>query len=380
MENIITELINEHRKDCSWQALSNNIAAANRFRLDNRRSNSVQLTEASLKQETEKGKKRKQTNKIKITLDRRKLQDLSKGIASIPLSIYEMELLDTYFIRNGGFGLAELPVFRRQEDLFHVLKANRVSFFVGARFVESLNTEMIARWDVSALNAMRDRLGKDTTTEAFDVATRNIGRPLEQKEWRALRRQATGNVIVSIASPIANASSEYLLAEMFDIQAYRARTALPSVCFAHANDDSPSAFVREPAEVEGMNGNETALLVNGQPHVSSHEGVEYGVVIGQRTGPDHAAFVVAGNTGPGTMAAAEFFATGQISETLPKYADSAKQPILVAIISTDVGSAATDRRIDNRTVANTKMIARPLVFEYSGKKWGVAGEQLVDPI
>lgn len=379
MENIIAELIKEHRKDRSWQALSNAIAAANRFRLDNHQTHSAQLAEALPKQALGGAKKSRQVKaprRPKITLDRRKLQDLYKGKTNIPLTIHEMELLDTYFTRDGGSGLAELPMFRRREDLFQVLsKADRVSFFVGACFVESLNAEMIARWDVSALNAMRDRIGRDTAMESFDVATRNIGRPLDQKEWRALRVQATGNVIVSIASPIANASSEYLLAEMFDIQAYRARSALPSVCFAHASDDSPSAFVREPAEVEGMNSDDVALLVNGQTHVTKRNGSEYGVVIGQRTGPaDHAVFVVAGNTGPGTMAAAEFFATGQISETLPRYAKSDQQPILVAIISTDIGSAVTDRRIDKRTVANTKMVGRPLVFEHSGRKWGVAGE------
>ncbi|MCZ6619477.1 MAG: hypothetical protein O7E57_15245 [Gammaproteobacteria bacterium] len=379
MNNTIAELIKEHLKNSSWQALANNIAAANRFRLEAYENKQLTVAQSKqAKQEQGKGKKGQQTKKTKppkITLDRRKLQDLAKGKTNIPLTIYEMELLDTYFIRNGGPGLAELPVLRRQEDLFQVLgKADRVSFFIGARFVDSVKTEMIARWDVSALNAMRDRVGKDTATESYYVPTRNVGRPLEQKEWRSLRSQATGNVIVSIASPIANASTEYLLAEMFDIHAYRTRAVLPPVCFAHANDDSPSAFVREPVDVEGMNSDEAALLVNGQPHVSNNEGAEYGVVIGQRTAPDHAAFVVAGNTGPGTMAAAEFFATSQINETLPRYANSDKQPILVAIISTDVSSAVTDRRIDNRTVANTKMIGRSMVFEYSSRKWAVAGE------
>ena len=377
MKNIIAELIDEHRKDSSWQALANNIAAANHFRLESQTTSNTPIAGVQPKQKPgKKGPNGKKFDSPKITLDRRKLRDLHRGKVDIPLTFHEMELLDAFFTRNGGSGLAESPLFRRQDDLFEILSnADRISFFVGARFVESLDTEVIARWDVKALNVMRDRIGKDAATESFDVATRNTGRPLEQKEWRALRSQATGNVVVSIASPIANASSEYLLAEMFDVQTYRARTTLPPVCFAQTNDNdgSPSAFVCEPDRVDCIKHNEAALLIDGKSYVSNHSDTEYSTVIGQRTGPDHAAFVVAGNSGPGTMAAAEFFTTGQISATLPSHTNSDKQPILVAIISTDIGSAVTDRRIDKRTLANTKMACRPLIFEHTGKKWELAG-------
>jgi len=374
VNNILSELIDEHRKDSSWQALSNNIAAANRFRLKGHATSRALSSKEQPKPKS--GGKREKPDSPRITIDRRKLRKLCEGKTDIPLTFDEMELLDTYFTRNGGPGLAESPLFRRQDDLFEVLSnADRVSFFVGARFVELLDTEVIARRDVSALNVMRDRIGKDAATESFDVATRNTGRPLLQKEWRDLRSQATGNVLVSIASPIANASSEYLLAEMFDVQTYRARTIFPPVCFAQTNDNdgSPSAFVCEPDRVEGMKANEAALLIDEHPYISNHRDTEYGVVIGQRTGPNHAAFVIAGNSGPGTMAAAEFFTTGQISATLPSYANSDRQPILVAIISTDIGSAVTDRRIDKRTLTNTRMASRVLIFEYTGKNWEVVG-------
>jgi hypothetical protein len=261
-------------------------------------------------------------------------------------------------------------MFRRHEDLFHLLgNAQAVSFFVGSRFVESLDTDVIARWDVSAFNALRDRIPNRTATDSFAVLSRNVDQSLNAKDWGSLRRQATGNVIVSIGSPIASASSEYLLAEMFDIPAYRARSNPPPVCFAHVNPDYPSAFVREPTEVEDMSDDAAALLINGEAHVTCAEGTEYGVVVGQRTGPAHAAFVVAGNTGPGTMAAAEFFATGQISATLPKYATAEKQPVLVALISADIGSVVTDRRIDKRTIGTTKLVGRPFVFEYLNRQW-----------
>ena len=358
MKYVIGELIEEHKKS-SWQALEDAIATANLFRRDNRRGGALDDEESD-----------QTTGEVKITIDRRKLQKLAEGNKNIPLSAYELELLDTFFVKRSGTGLAEVAMFRRQEDLFHVLgKADGVSFFVGARYVESLDTDVIARWDVSAFNALRDRIPNKTATDSFDVASRNVGRPLHPKEWSSLRRQATGNVIVSIGSPIASASSEYLLSEMFDIRAYNARSTPPPVCFAHGNADYPSAFVREPTEVAGMRDDSAALLIDSQAHVSCTEGAEYGVVVGQRTGPDHAAFVVAGNTGPGTMAAAEFFATGQISAALPKYATTEKQPVLVALISADIGSVVTDRRIDKRTIGNTKLVGRPFVFEYLNRQW-----------
>ena len=118
-----------------------------------------------------------------------------------------------------------------------------------------------------------------------------------------------------------------------------------------------------------------AVLVDGQAHVTRKRGTDYGVVVGQRTGPENAAFVVAGNSGPGTLAAAECFAGGQISEALPEYGGAGKQPVLVAIVATDIRSAATDRRIDKRTVGELRMMGRPIIFDQTSKGWVVRGEE-----
>ena len=84
---------------------------------------------------------------VSLIIDRRKLQKLAEGKRNVRFSLHELELIDTFLTRDGGPGLAEIPLLRRQEDLFHTLRrADRVSFFVGVRSVGSVTAEMIARW------------------------------------------------------------------------------------------------------------------------------------------------------------------------------------------------------------------------------------------
>jgi len=376
MEYVIAELIWEHKKDSSWHGLEDAIKAANRDRLAQLRNNGA--TPALTGRRADKADATKPAKvSLKSTIDRRKLQEIAERKPNLPLSQHELELLDTYFIRHGGPGLAEIPVFRRSEDLFQVFnKAHRVSFFVGARFVEALQSEMIARWDVTALNTLRERLPGEVDTESFVVATRDVGVKLGKKEWERLCALASGNVLASIGSPIACAGAEREMAGMWGIPAYRPAAERPPVCFAHGNRDFDSAFVRDPADVPGMKNDEGALIVNDEVYVSRRDGAEFGVVVGQRTGHESATFMIAGISGPGTLAAADFFASGQINVALPPYTRKANQPIAVAVIRTEIGrtDAPAARRIDKRSVENTTMAARPMVFEHIANEWVVTNE------
>ena len=367
IENLIADLINKNYEG-SWLAVETGIAVANDFRLKKDIVNSTPaldmdveaLRKAKLVQKDQSGKER-------LTIDRRKLQKLSYGKLRNTLSLFELILLDTYFIRFGGRGLAELPIFRRSVDLFQLVSnADRVSFFVGARAVKDLG-DMIAWWDMGALSSIRDRITHKT--ETFNVPTRDAEEKLSQNEWRGLRRRATGNVVISIGSPVASASSEYLMAEMFDFPAYRSRSNLPPVHFAHPKAGTESGFVLSPRDVEGVPDNKAAVIINGKPYVSNDKGLQFGVVIGQRTGPDHADFLVAGSTGPATTAAAEFFSRGHINVSLPKLVDGNKQPVMVSVISTKVVSSEKERRIDHRVLEDTAMVGKPVVFEYVNRQW-----------
>lgn len=355
MEDVIAELIRKHKRT-SWLALENAIGAANEFR----------------KKQVPKSRK-----KVKITIDRRKLQHLAEERPNVPMTRYEYELLDSYLLRRDGSGLAEIPIFRRQENLFTTLSGtSKVSFFVGVRSVEALNTDVIARWDVSALNAMKDRISTNVETESFEVITRDTVRSMKSREWQNLRKQATGTVVVSIGSPIASASSEYLLADMFGFVPYREPQSPSPIRFIHSGNETSSAFTQHPRDVDGLQEVEAALLINGEPYVSSNSGAEFGIIAGRRTGTDQAAFVVAGNSGPGTYAAAEFFASGQVSAPLPDYESEGPQPVVLAVVSTRIHTAATNRRIDNRTTENTRLAAAPLVFRYKGSQgWDLHAEQ-----
>ena len=74
VNNTIAELIKKHLKNSSWQALANNIAAANRFRLEAYEKEQLAVAQSKqAKQEHGKGKKGQQTGETKppkITLAR----------------------------------------------------------------------------------------------------------------------------------------------------------------------------------------------------------------------------------------------------------------------------------------------------------------------
>lgn len=349
MQYVIAELIRNH-KGSSWLAMERAIASANLFRV--------------------KAHRRDRVKKNEITIDRRKLQQIGEDLPGVPLTAFEYELLDAYLLRKTGTGLAEIPIFRREENLFHTLSAaERVSFFVGVRWIEALNNDMIARWDVSALNVMKDSISTHVETESFEVNTRNTTRPLDPQDWQTLRNQATGKVVVSIASPVACASSEYLLADMFGFDPYEPGSSAPPLRFVHPDNDFESAFLVEPTEVPGLRKDGTAMMINDKTHRSRRNGPDFGVVVGTRTAPDHAAFVIAGNSGPGTFAAAEFFASGRISTTLPRYERKGSQPVLVALVNTSIHSTQSDRRIDTRSVGETCLKSPPMVFRHGRGGW-----------
>ena len=121
VENVIAELIKENYTS-SWLKMENDIATANRFRLSGVSVSGTPVIEMDLEGiRRSKAQQGNDSEEERLTIDRRKLRDLACGKLTTPLSLYELVLLDTYFIRNGGPGLAELPLFRRREDLFQLV-------------------------------------------------------------------------------------------------------------------------------------------------------------------------------------------------------------------------------------------------------------------
>lgn len=300
------------------------------------------------------------------TIERRRLEKLCAGDESTQLTIRELRLIDAW-LRQHGPGLDQVPLFRREEDLFTELqKAPRVSFFIGTRFSETHGSESVSAWDMRAQALVTDCL-RPKDTEGFDTLSRDAGRPLSAKEWKAVRNRVTGNIIVAFGSPVACAASEYLMSDMFQVDPYRSQTSPLPVYFAHPHDDVPSTFAKHAREVQGLKANQAALIVNGQRFVSEEIGKTYGVVLAQRTAFDHAAFVVAGVSGPATMAAAICLTNGQIHTMLPDHTTDAEQPIVASIVSSDVTRAPIDRHSDPREVGRVEVVADPIVFRKNGE-------------
>jgi hypothetical protein len=130
--------------------------------------------------------------------------------------------------------------------------------------------------------------------------------------------------------------------------------------------------VLDPEEVDGLSGEEAALLIDGTPRISKADGRDYGVVVAKRMTRDQTVFVVAGNRGPGTFAAARCLANGQITASLPSFPrssdDATPQPVLVAVVSTSIRANESDRSIDKRMVGEITLEAPPTTFTFSERK------------
>jgi hypothetical protein len=348
MEFLITELLKKHNPG-SWVQMQKAIAAANAFRIP---AGSTPR------------------NAPRVTIGRRKLQKLTQG-EDVKVSREDLELLDAWFLRKEGRGLAEMPIFRRQRNLYQTLtEADRVSFLVGSRHIniDYLESDMISSWDTRALNMVKDPLTANTQTETFEIPTRDTGTPVSFDEWISLRNRCTGGIVVSVGSPIASASSEFMLADMFGFSAYEEPPSPSPLRFLYNGNFFRSAFALPPEAAPDVKGSGAALLLNGKRYGSARN-TDHGVIVACRTAKDRATFVIGGNGGPGTYAAAEFLASGATPATLPDYQSESLQPVLALVVSTRIVTAVTARQVDNRTVDKVKLVGGPWVYHHDEQSW-----------
>jgi hypothetical protein len=345
MEYLIATLLKKHGQR-SWSELQRRIERANEFRIRNRRGSDPER---------------------RITIDRRKLKELADGDPDVALSRYELELLDRFLISYEGFGLAEQPIFERRSLFGELYATEKIAFYLGVRWNEALRTDFIPRWDVSAQNAIKDRISAQVETETIEVAVRDAGRPqLGSRKLRQIHQQAPNRIAVSIASPATAASSEYLLAEMFGVHPNRIPEQPLPIRFVHPTSVEPSAFSERPP-AGGRSGGES-LWLDGEEH-AARQSRDYGVIACARTSADTAAFVVAGNTGPATYGAALHLANDAVTSPLPEFVPDGRQPVMITLVEVQIRKIGNTSGMDNRMISEVSTVDAPRLFQTTGDGW-----------
>lgn len=258
-------------------------------------------------------------------IDRRKLKRLTTGM-DLSIRLKELVALDAYLGRLGE-GLSEKPLFDRPGILEALGRSGEVLVFYGTYPRESLERTDIIHWDIESLaEVIRDinRHGNATHLEIQKVMNLPPGqRSREEFErWKRYLRD-DGPSLISIGSPRACHASEFMLAEMFGTEPYvvpagdskglpfqfawppqgRRRRSSFSIGARELRRVAPEfadEMSVEHGKVEVLKiGGEILGADTRKPHWNS-----YGVIAAQRRRAGKIWLVLAGLSGPTTLAAA----------------------------------------------------------------------------
>ena len=259
-------------------------------------------------------------------IDRRKLKRLTEGV-DVSIRLKELVALDTYLGRLGE-GLSEKPLFDRPGILEALGRSGEVLIFYGTYPRDRLERTDIIHWDIeSVAEVIRDinRYGSAVHLEIEKVMNLPPGQRRSREELERWKRHLldNGQSLVSIGSPRACHASEYMLAEMFGTEPYVAPTgdkiALPfQFAWTPHGRRKRSSFtigardLRRLApefadKIRDENGKAEVLKIGNEilgVDTSKPGWNSYGVIAAQRRRTGKIWLVLAGLSGPLTLATA----------------------------------------------------------------------------
>ena len=266
----------------------------------------------------------------KHKIDRRKLERLcGDDYARVNLSIAELEALDTYLLRFNE-GLAEHPIFARQDDLLDaILESSQLHFFVAAKPHPEIGVEAISRWDLRAITRVIRSKIAELDVKIWDIT--------DMEDWPGVAQHARHYAQIAIGSPIANVSSEILLADMLHVTPFQSCSVdtLPFFLVRRDADQTGiSAFVyaREDVTFAGVRRDQRALVIAGEVFIPESINEDYALLVAQWL--PHARqirLVLSGVSGPGTYGLAKALQKGLVSVDLRQIDPDTRLPILAVV-------------------------------------------------
>lgn len=338
-----------------------------------------------------------------LTVDRRKLQQLSVDNKFTTLNIIEIETLQKYFVTVGLIQPHENFIFRAPDNLLDALHGEKaMTVFYRSHYLQTFNMEGASNWDVRAFEELqRTSEIADLRVELRDAfhdlelpsTPAALKKKLSAEPWyRVLNEE---KALVSIGAPVSCYASEEMLCRMFRIPPYEPRGLgaehrLPFYLYwpgledAEAFSNSSFSVTREELEIfypdqfEQLGPNTRAILIGDTLYPARTVGDSMNLVIAQYWN-GHLALVLLGIFAPATFAIAKCVAERRITATLGPYrynelppgSEEDVQPILINLISTKITKRARARgkkrgpARDTRQLSNKRMV--------SWQKWQCVG-------
>jgi hypothetical protein len=314
-----------------------------------------------------------------LKVDRRKLSKIVEG-TPVSLSFNELQALNTYFALKGEQSLKE--VFDKPTLIRSLATTAQLVFLIGAKPQQASKTVALSRWDVrSMIGVIRDvhRISTAVVLDIQDVLLRTPAkggkRSFVGSEVKALLRDPKGHSVVCIGSPRACHASELMLAKMFDVKPFQtadssAAQRLP-FHFVWSDDqygELPSSFALKASEViedsvTRGDWKSVAIKTTDPEQVyavdrSKSHWRNYGVIAAQRRQRNQLWIVVAGLSGPSTLAAA--YTLVSLSAQLLLENMGKTSPVVWALVESTVKrDRSRGHRGEDRVLVEKRIVIEP---------------------
>ncbi len=314
------------------------------------------------------------TKLTQTIVDRRKLQQIVDH-TSVAITFAQLEALDRYLSEHYRAPLATL--FECPNALGSLVARGQVRILLGSQPRRDERRIDLSRWDTRAMHEVFVGINKISGSVRLDVVDGVYTPPAKAETCAELgMRQGWGDAftddgpsLIGIGSPRANLAAEVMLADMFGVRPFcRPEEPLPfgfvwspvkgkqqSSAFAAAAPDSQLAKAVAA-------GKKWALLIRGRPHpldLFVPRSTTYGVLAVQRRRGGQVWMVLAGLSGPGTYAAAQF--VGDAKLRVPASVGGEHSSVCWMTVRAEVEARATPG--DDREVVRVESLTPSEVWD-----------------
>ena len=305
------------------------------------------------------------------------------------LTLPDLEAIDN-FLRPFGQSLADLPLLDADTITRALVELEEVVFFMASRHVN--DREFVSVWDIRVYSAIAERIRqrwpKTRVILREEQGCQLVEKAHPQPDWSSLIADAEASYCC-LGAPLAFGLAEHMLALMFNVPPFKplpkAGHRLPFHFIwypppgeALENASVPSHFVlsaddltdlsRTPAEKELAEAvrqrRAQAFLLEGQIYpvrLDQAQWKDYGVIVAQRRKKGQLWVVVAGLSGPSTLAAAKLL--DAIRLDLPESGVGDVSPPIYAVVESAVRTSPRKASGERRELLDQKLLVGPKVWE-----------------
>ena len=311
------------------------------------------------------------------SISRHAVEKLIHNPSQVSLSMSNLAALHT-FLTPYDEGLDQHPILERALPINWLARSLVITWLLASKPNLHARHEDISAWDFRSQNELQSTLHvhgarPKNGNEIFLVPPRSEHDATQKQKIDHLIDGGTHSLI-SIGSPLACPSSEMLLARMFGVEPFSKPSLAHRLPFyflwpPHCTQHLQSSFAL-PAEALPSGaigdairaGKASALQVGDQLYqvlLNKNKYILYGIIVAQRRCNGEVWVVLAGLSGPATLAAARLFR--DIPAALPA-TPGRNAPILFAVVEADVVVDDSVHTGENRSLSDCRLVGTPQLW------------------